>query len=224
MDPLSPDVLNNLGVIASNEGNADEAIRYFEGAVNLDSNSALYLTNLAQQYTRKGFAGRALELLYRANEIEADNAVILFTFGNTFAARQSFDSAEVYFEKCAAQGTKTDELYYLLGTVERNLGKLDEAKESFHRATILNPEHKEALQSLGLAYLSEKNYPSAIERFAQALKADSSFYPAMISAGVAYSLNGQYQQSDSTLKRLFAIDSTLGFQMLDILRRQQQKK
>ena len=48
VDPLSPDVLNNLGVIASNEGNTDEAIRYFEGAVNLDSNSALYLTNLAR--------------------------------------------------------------------------------------------------------------------------------------------------------------------------------
>ncbi len=224
INPLEPEVGNNLGVLSSNEGNSSEAIKYFETAVKLDSNSAVYLTNLGREYSKIGRISRALPALHRARELEPDKAIILFSLGSCYAAADNLDSAEFYFERSVAAGGSTAQLFYFLGTVKRRLGKNEDAEKSFKKTLVYEPDHKECLQSLGMLYLSEGRYGESAEQARRVVDIDSMFNAGWVLLGAAYALDDMAVQADSILERLFAVDSAMGFQMLDIVTREYKKK
>ena len=223
VDSLDAGLNNNLGVIYSNEKNIPEAIKYFERAVAADSNDAYYLTNLGREYAKIGRVGKGLPVLQKANRIRPGNDVTLTSLGSCFASTNDLDSAEYYFEQALAAGGKTAELHYFLGTVKSRLGKHEEGDEIFRKTLALDPRHREARQSLALSYLRQAKYIDAIAEFEQLMKFDPGFYPAQIGVGVAYALRGNIASADSTLKALFATDSALGFQMMDIVRQERLK-
>ena len=55
------------------------------------------------------------------------------------------------------------------------------------------------------------------------MKVDSLYWPAWIGLGASYSLNGMVPKADTILNRLFAADSAMGFQMLDIIGNEQKR-
>ena len=73
------------------------------------------------------------------------------------------------------------------------------------------------MQALGVIYLRQNNYDKAAETLKQALDINPELYIAKIPYGVAVALKGETDQSDRILKELFAVDSSMGFQMLSIL-------
>ncbi|MCK4462248.1 MAG: tetratricopeptide repeat protein [candidate division Zixibacteria bacterium] len=221
MNPTDAQVCNNLGAVFSNMGSSGEAIPYFEKAVALDSTNELYLTNLGQEYTKVGRIGLALPLLRTAWALNRRNAIIPYSMGNCFAASQSYDSAEFYYQLSAAAGGRPAELYYRLGTVQNRLGKTWEAAESFEEALSRHPDFQVCREALAMLYLADKQFSAASEQFEVLATADSSFFPAWIGLGTAYALDGKTEDSDRILKHLFAIDSTLGFKMLEVLSQQQ---
>ena len=224
IDSFNPGLNNNLGALFSNEGNSAEAIKYFEAAVSLDSNNALYLTNLGQEYIKIGRISKALPALHRARELEPDKAVILFSLGNCYAASNSLDSAEHYFERSVATGGRTAQLFYFLGTVKRHLGKTDEAEQNFKQALTYNTRYQDCLQSLGMLYISQQRYAETAEQARRVVEIDSTSYAGWILLGAAYALGGMTPQADSILQRLFTVDSTIGFQMLDFIGNEQKKR
>ncbi len=221
MNPSDAQVCNNLGAVFSNTGNSGDAIPYFEKAVALDSTNEMYLTNLGQEYTKVGRIGLALPLLRTARALDRRNAIIPYSLGNCFAASQSYDSAEFYYRLSAASGGRPAELYYRLGTVQNRLGKTWEAAESFEEALSRHPDFQVCRQALAMLYLADKQFSAAAEQFEVLATADSSFFPAWIGLGTAFALDGRAEDSDRILKHLFAIDSTLGFKMLEVLAQQQ---
>jgi len=224
IDPLNPGLSNNLGALFSNEGNSAEAIKYFEAAVSLDSNNAVYLTNLGREYSKIGRISLALPALHQARELEPDKAVILFSLGSCYAASNSLDSAEHYFERSVMAGGRTAQLFYFLGTIKRNLGKTDEAEQSFKQALTYNTKHQDCLQSLGMLYISQQRYAETAEQARRVVEIDSTSYAGWILLGAAYALNGMTPQADSILQRLFAVDSAIGFKMLDFIGNEQKKR
>jgi tetratricopeptide (TPR) repeat protein len=224
IDPFEPGLCNNLGALLSSEGNSTEAIKYFEAAANLDSNKAVYLTNLGQEYVKIGRISKALPALHRARELEPDKPVILFSLGNCYAAANSLDSAEFYFERSVATGGKTAQLFYFLGTIKRRLGKIDEAEQNFKQALTYNTKYKDCLQSLGMLYIDQQRYAETAEQARRVVEIDSISYAGWILLGAAYALDGMTAQADSILQRLFAVDSSIGFQMLDFIGNEQKKR
>jgi len=224
INSLDPGLNNDLGVLYSGEGNSNEAIKYFEMAVRLDTNKALYLTNLGQEYFKANRISLALPVLRRAQELEPDKGVIQYTLGNCFAASNSLDSAEFYYERSVANGGKTSQLFYFLGSIERRLGKMDKAEQSFKQALVYDTRHRDCLQSLGMLYLSQQRYPETAEQARRVIAIDSADYAGWILLGTAYTLDDMPERADSILKRLFAVDSGLGFQMLDFIATESQKK
>jgi len=223
MNPVDAQVCNNLGVVYSDLGNSAEAIRYFENAVAVDSTNAMYLTNLGQEYFKMGKIGPALPLLRSALAFDPKNAIIPYSMGNCFAASQSYDSAEYYYRLAAASGGRPAELYYRLGTVQRHLGKTEAAMESMVEALSRQPDYRECRQSLAMLLMAEGHYRQATEHFDRLVAGDSSFYPAWVGLGTAYALDGRTEDADRILSHLFAVDSTWGFRMLDLVRQERSK-
>lgn len=222
MDPLDPQVCNNIGVVFANAENSLEAIRYFELAVTFDSTNEKYLTNLGQEYSKIGRLGQAFPPLRAAWAINQKNALIPYVLGNCFAAVSSYDSAEFYYLQSAKLHGRPAALYYRLGTVQNRLGKTVEASESFIEALKRQPVFKECRQSLAMVYLTDQQYRAAAHEFEVLCKSDSSFYPAWIGYGTCMAMIGQGEESARILSRLFAVDSALGFQMLEVIGLQKQ--
>lgn len=217
MDSTDAQVCNNLGAVFSANGNSGEAIRYYEQAAAIDSTDEKILTNLGQEYSRLGRIGKALPLLRRAWALNQKNAIIPYTIGNCFAATNTYDSAEFYYQQSTVLGGRPAELYYRLGTVQNRLGKTLEASESFVEALKRQLDFKECRQALAMLFMADKQYKAAAHEFEILCNADSSFYPAWIGYGTALALDGRGEESNRILTRLFAVDSALGFQMLEVI-------
>jgi len=223
IDPKDADVCNNLAAILSNMGRSQAAVKLYLEALALDTANALLLTNLGQEYLKLGLAGKALPVLRKAAELKPDKLLIAFLMANGFAASKVYDSAEFYYLKASGDKQSDPILLYRLGTVQRQLGKNKEAAANFARSLTLKPGQRDCAQMLGLTLLDLEKYDQATEHFRTAIEADSSYQPAWIGLGMSLALNNQTDEADKILKRLFATDSALGFQMLQLTARQRAK-
>ncbi|MEE8575671.1 MAG: tetratricopeptide repeat protein, partial [candidate division Zixibacteria bacterium] len=111
-------------------------------------------------------------------------------------------------------GSTNGNLHYYLGTVLRSQGKIDAADSSFKRAIEYSPDHKEALQSLGLIYLTQSKYSDALPHFQKAMEVDSTFYPAWVTTGVCLAMTDQMAKADTLHLDLIAKDSIMADQMI----------
>lgn len=223
VDASDPELNNNLGVMFSDEKDYKKAIKYFLFASNLAPNRSLFLTNLAREYARTGLVAKAMPLLRKADSLAPNNAVVLFTLGTSFASSSAYDSAEYYFDRSEKAGGSEYELFYFQGRVKQSLGKIDEAEKYYKKALSKKVDYKDCLQSLGMIYFTTQRYSEATAAFNQASKIDTTFYPAFIGLGASYSLDGFVPQADSVLKKLFAVDSAMGFQMLQVISSERKK-
>lgn len=113
-------------------------------------------------------------------------------------------------------GTATD-LMYFRGRIKQRLGLIEEAEKSFQAAIKLDSQYVDCLQSLAMIYLNTGRYVQAIDHFRRVTNIDSAYYPGWIGLGASLSLDGLTPQADTVLDRLFAVDSAMGFQMLNII-------
>ena len=217
INPDNSDLCNNLGAIFSNEGDRDKAIQYFERALSLDTANAVHITQLGQEYARAGQISKALPYLYRANSLSPDNPIVLFWLGNSYASSKNLDSANHYYGLAVDKGGTAKDLLYFRGMVKQRLGLIEEAEKSFQAAIKVDSQYAECLQSLAMIYLNTERYVQAIDHFRRVTTIDSAYYPGWIGLGASLSLNGLTPQADTVLDRLFAVDSAMAFQMLNII-------
>jgi tetratricopeptide (TPR) repeat protein len=79
--------------------------------------------------------------------------------------------------------------------------RLDEAKQSFDDALLLDPQHYRALTNIGNVMQEQKKLDEAIAFYQQALAVEPDYSNALHNLGVAYRHQGQMGQSIKYLKR-----------------------
>jgi Tfp pilus assembly protein PilF len=80
--------------------------------------------------------------------------------------------------------------------------KMDLARKEMVDAVREDPANARAHQSLGVFYLTEKNYPAALHEFEMALKLDPSFMPAHLRIGQTLVLTGgDNARADAELRK-----------------------
>ncbi|RME31051.1 MAG: tetratricopeptide repeat protein, partial [Candidatus Zixiibacteriota bacterium] len=163
---------------------------------------------------------KGLKALRRAHGLDSTDAETAFSMGNCFAAQREFDSAAQYYAESIRHGKKTDQAYYFLGMSQRSLGDLEAAEESFKKGININPENKTCLQALGGVYAARKKYAMAAEQFKKVLALDSTYYPAQIGLGAAYYFMRDFAHADTVLYNLFQVDSSYGFQLLNLIKKE----
>ena len=85
-------------------------------------------------------------------------------------------------------------------------GQWEKAIEQYHLVLKINPENLAAMQNLGLAYQSKKDYGRAIETFCKIKKIDGLFVPAYISLGLVYAQKGCYDDSQHEYRQAIVLE------------------
>jgi len=215
--PNDAEVRNNLGVLFSESGNSAKAIKHFVAAVKLDSSRSIYMRSLGNEYAKIGRFIKAEDLLVRAGKLNSRDGQIDFSLANVYSRQKKYDSAMTLYLSSIAKGYATGELYYFLGTVEKNLGKFEEGLKHFEEALKQNPKNIPCLQAAGILYAAQRKYAAAASKFEAIVDIDSAFYPAWVSLGASYYLMRNFASADTVLYNLNKVDTIYGNRMKSII-------
>ena len=90
-----------------------------------------------------------------------------------------------------------------------DLGDFSAAIETLKKVVQLEPKWVFAINELGLAYMSNKNYKEAISQFKRAVDRDDKFAAAVYNLGHAQYKDGNVQEAKKAYKRLQSMGQTI---------------
>jgi protein O-GlcNAc transferase len=160
IDPKSPQVHNDLGVILGGNGKAVEAAACFERAVALAPGYAEAHDNLGVALSQQGQHVEAIACFERALVLKPNFALAEQHFfrahnnlGNILMEQGRFDQALNHYDRAIAQKPDLAGAHYNRGLVFRKKSQFDQAVACFERVLAIEPESAVARLALCMAHL-----------------------------------------------------------------------
>src|SRR5690349_18739889 len=100
----------------------------------------------------------------------------------------------------------TADTYFAAGQLQESQGNLNGAVKQYQAALKINPNHKNALFRMGLAYTSLKDYSAAIPIWRRYLKATNNSPAAYNNLALCYEQAGQLNEAEQAYKAGIARD------------------
>ena len=169
VQPIHPDVNNNLGVLLASLGRLDEAEECYRKAIKFKTNYAEPYHNLSITLNNCGKFDEAEANSRKAIELKPDYVDAYNNLGNVLKNLTKFDEAEANYRKAIELKPDYVDAYNNLGNVLKDLAKFDEAEASYRKAIQLNPDYVKAHNSLDLL-LREKGLLSKIFQIKKSVK------------------------------------------------------
>lgn len=159
LDPKNPSAWNNLANVYAHIGPIKKAFQYYEKAIELDNEEAVYLQNLATvtylfrkdaaesyRIDEEGVFNKALELYRRAMKLDPTNIVLATDYAQSFYGIQPLRtddavSAWKHALSLAKSDAEKEGIYLHLARVELNSGRFTDAEQ--HLALVNNPDMQE---------------------------------------------------------------------------------
>jgi len=206
-DPLSPMVLDNLGLYLERRGRYAEARVQFEQAIRSAPQESAPHYHLSRIYLRSGEKAAALIELMRAAQRNPGRTEYLEEIN-----RVSDDLSDEQIPPSLLDDILREHraLLSLRGIYCARIGDTRAALECFTKLVALSPGDGAAYANLGRIYLQQGNYERALEQFAKAaslLPGESSVYSKM---GICYYKLGRISEARRAWSAALAIDPNLG--------------
>ena len=127
VEPIQPDAIHLLGVIATQVGKHEAAVQYIGRAIRLQGNVAFFHNNLGEAYRALRRFSEAVACYRRALELEPDFAEAHHHLGNVLQEQGALDEAVACYRRALELKPGYAELHNNLGNTLKSQGKLDEA-------------------------------------------------------------------------------------------------
>jgi len=156
-----------IGETLFNDGEPDQALRYFSQALRVKGDLFEGLVFSGVILHERGESERAEELLKRAVTLYPDSFLPNFSLGAIYASRGQLALAVTYLEN-ALEHEKVPEALYLMGSCLYEMGRSTPAITYLEQAVRHDRTFDEAHHLLGLAYLDRHWNRKALDAFRQA--------------------------------------------------------
>ncbi len=176
---------NNLGYFANKLGNTNDAVKFFEKSLSLNSKSEIPYIELYKLYGLSGQNSKADDIIKKGYKLFPKNDEIL----NIYSSLNSENSDEKYnlalsylnegeYKKAISVYNqiepKTASVYEAIGTCYRQLGDYKNSVANYKKSIELNPDNSETYYALGIAYIEANSLKSAKEAFKKSLQKNNS--------------------------------------------------
>lgn len=192
--------VQTLGYCFDEMGDAKNAIKHYETAIDLDPNDTKQLYNLARLHNKDGNPDRAIILLERCLKLKSDYKKAADLLAKLKAAKGDTQGATAVAEKAggdtgkalyesvlalykskdytgavaAAETAKPDQqsvsLLYIKGVSYQKLKKESQAKTAYLALIAKDEGHADANLNVGLIFFNEKDWANAHKHFLTASK------------------------------------------------------
>ena len=209
-DIKDPDVFLNWGLAFVNSSlDYESALPRFKRAIELN------VDNLAEAYYQLGMACRmtnrpqeAFEAFRKQLEMKNDdfNAGVAYAkLADIYSERSDWQAAAEAARNGVRINSKDDHLWYNLGTLESNVGRLDASAEAYAQAVALAPANSDYQLSLAKGYFRLKRYNDAIDVLNKTIETNPAKADAFYFRGASYRFLNQYDPAIQSLNRAIEI-------------------
>lgn len=155
-----------------------------------------------------------LESFYKKNELDSliskarelidkfpTNADLYNILGVGLQKKDLHDESILNFENAIKYKHDFDHAHNNLGNVKKVQGKLNEAAQSYKKATIINPNYSIAYNNLGVVLKELGQHKDSINNLKIAIKINPNYAEAYSNLGVTQSEIGEYQEAIENHKK-----------------------
>ncbi len=173
---LAPESINPLlllGNIHFEQGNYNEAVKYYDLALNIDKNNPALLYNMAAALLKKGDYFPGLEYLKKAAEADSIGEVAYKSYsrlGAEFLENSNFPLAEKYLKQAVALRPGEPSARYNLALAYLRQNKNSEALKELMESEKLSRGDPDILERIGDSYFALNEYDSSLRSFSKVLE------------------------------------------------------
>jgi tetratricopeptide (TPR) repeat protein len=171
IDPGHADSRYLLGLIFHQRGDAAQAVRHIDLALDKNPDNILALNSRGAALNALKRFDEALASYDRSIALQPDFVEALLNRGNTLKELQRLDEALASFDRALAVQPDHAGAHYHRGVALHALERFDEALASYDRALALRPDYAEALANRGVALQALRRFDEALASFDRVLAA-----------------------------------------------------
>ncbi|MDO9577221.1 MAG: tetratricopeptide repeat protein [Candidatus Cloacimonadales bacterium] len=163
----------------------DNAILYYQKAIEIKPDFIEAYHNMGCAYCNKGNYDKAIECFQKAIEIKPDFAEAYLNMGVTYRNKGNYDKAIECYQNSIRINPNNAKAYTNMGIVYGNKGNYNKEIEYYQKSIELFPYSKTYF-NMGLAYYDIGKYNDAIQCYENAIKLDPNNGDAYFNLGNVY--------------------------------------
>jgi tetratricopeptide (TPR) repeat protein len=192
---------NELGLVLTGRGRIDEAMAYYQKALEISPDYAETHNNLGVALADRGQVDSAIIHYQKALDISPNYAEARNNLAVALAGRGQVDSAFTHYEKVLEIKPDYAEAHNNLGNALAGRGQIDSAIAHYQKALESKPDYAEARNNLGNALTSRGQVDSAIAQYQEALVIKPDYAEAHNNLGRALSEKGRFDEATAHFQR-----------------------
>jgi tetratricopeptide (TPR) repeat protein len=211
VQPQHPDANHNLGVLAASLGRVEEALPFFETALESNNKLLQYWFSYLDALLSLGRIDDVNRLI-KQGEINELSGVALERLKTKFPSAKWISSSQgqlyelvhlyqqAHYKKALELGQslrkrfpKDLKVLNIIGAIFSDLGKFDQAIPAFRRVLVLSPFYARVYNNISIALNSWEKYSEALDTSKKAIYSDPSYADAFNNSGISSSRLGNYQ-------------------------------
>lgn len=170
INPNDANVWYNMGVILSEEGNLNEALKAYEKAIEIDPQDYRSWNNKGSILRQLGKYNEVLESYDKAIKINPNDPIPYHNKGFAFLHWEKYPEALRYFDEALKRDPNYTDALVNKAACLHKLGKTDEALEHIARALQLKSDEPHALNELAIILAEQKMHSEAEYIFRKVLQ------------------------------------------------------
>ncbi len=194
-EPHNALALHQLGTLAMDTGQLEQAAELLAAAVKADDSQPAYHANYAVCCRQLNRTAEAEAALRRAIEVDARMPQLYAMLGNLLQGERRMAEAVECFRHVVQLAPQMADAHFDLGVVLQMSGHADEAAASYEAALKLDPKHVLTHVNLGTLRKRQGKLDRAIAHFQQALAVQPNNAAALTNLGAAYELLGRTDEA-----------------------------
>jgi tetratricopeptide (TPR) repeat protein len=206
------------------QGDLKGALAAQQMAVQLGSDKAFELVELANLQQQAGENGKAADTLQEAIKLEPANLSAHEKLIVILENDKRYDDLIVEYRRLLQDRQKDAKLHLRLAKALAAAGKVEDAEKEFVEAANLDPADPEPHRQMGLLKIHLREFGAAAKEYTRALNINPSSVPDLVSLGYCYSENDDYMQAEAAyvtalaLQQLLVQNGDMTNERLDIMR------
>jgi tetratricopeptide (TPR) repeat protein len=171
-NPRSSDVYINLAGVAIAQKKTDEAVGFFESALQISPTDFSALDGLIKVYASRNELPKAHARVDQILGSFPNDASLHYLKAQVYAIERNPQGTEAELRKALELDPNYITAYTSLGALFINTKQEDRAITELKKVVALRPENPSAYVLIGILYDSKKDYTNAMEHYRQALERD----------------------------------------------------
>lgn len=186
-----PEVYNSLALVSLADKKTQEAIGFFENALQIDNANFNALNGLINLYSVTQELGKAHARLQQALDANPNRAPLHYLKALIHGHERNPSGAEAELRKAIELDSNYLAAYSTLGSLFINTKQEDRAIAEYKKITEISPENATAYTLIGMLEYGRKNYDAAADNYRKALEKDQNAIIAANNLAWMYAVDGK---------------------------------